>query len=158
MFNCKWCKDYIASLRNGRKTPSYQIFLNGPGGTGKSHIIKLIRRDAIYFLQKTMKIEPDQPNIVLLTAPTGLAAFNIGGVTLHSAFMLWTSSDCAETLGWEKKSTMQVKLKNLALCVIDEISMVSTSTFGKICSALKKIKQSTDDWVCGPDSFLFCIS
>ena len=92
-----------------------------------------------------MKIEPDQP-IVLLTAPTGLAAFNIGGVTLHSAFMLWTSGDCAETSGWEKKSTMQVKLKNLALCVIDEISMVGTSTFGKICSALKKIKQLTDDW------------
>ena len=92
-----------------------------------------------------MKIEPDQP-IVWLTAPTGLAAFNIGGVTLHSAFMLRTSGDCAETSGWEKKSTMQVKLKNLALCVIDEISMVSTSTFGKIGSALKKIKQLTDDW------------
>ena len=42
MFNRKWCKDYIASLRNGGKIPSYQIFLNGPGGTGKSHIIKLI--------------------------------------------------------------------------------------------------------------------
>ena len=59
-----------------------------------------------------MKIEPDQP-IVLLTAPTGLAAFNIGGVTLHSAFMLRTSGDCAETSGSEKKSTMQVKLKIL---------------------------------------------
>ena len=80
----------------------FSNFLNGPGGTGKSHIIKLIRRDAIYFLQKTMKIEPYQP-IVLLTAPAGLAAFNIGGVTLHSAFMLWTSSDCAETSGWEIK-------------------------------------------------------
>ena len=41
---------------------------------------------------------------------------------------------------------MQVRLKNLTLYVIDEISMVGTSTFGKICSALKKIKQSTDDW------------
>ena len=42
MFNHKWCKDYIASLQNGGKTPSYRIFLNGPGGTGKSHIIELI--------------------------------------------------------------------------------------------------------------------
>ena len=92
-----------------------------------------------------MKIKPDQP-IVLLTAPTGLAAFNIGGVTLHSAFMLCTSGGCAETSGWEKKSTMQIELKSLTLCVIDEISMVGISTFGKICSALKKIKQSSDDW------------
>ena len=145
MFNRQWCKNYVRCLRYGAKTPKYNVFLNGPGGTGKSHIIKLIRRDVIYFLQKTMKIEPDQP-IVLLTAPTGLAAFNIGGVTLHSAFMLRTSGGCAETSGWEKKSTMQIKLKNLALCVIDEISMVGISTFGKICSALKKIKQSTDDW------------
>ena len=92
-----------------------------------------------------MKVEPDQP-VVLLTAPTGLAAFNIGGVTLHSAFMLHTSCGCAETSGWERKSTMQVKLRNLALRIIDEISMVDISTFGKICSILKKIKQSTDDW------------
>ena len=32
-----------------------------------------------------MNVDPDQP-LVLLTAPTGLAAFNIGGITLHSAF------------------------------------------------------------------------
>ena len=92
MFDHKWCKDYIACLRNRGKIPSYQVFLNGLGGTGKSHIIKLIRCDVIYFLQKTMKIEPNQP-IVLLTAPTGLAAFNISGVTLHSVFMLCTSGD-----------------------------------------------------------------
>ena len=109
MFNRKWCKAYIRSLRDGTKPPSYKVFLNGPGGTGKSHIIKLIRRDVIYFLQKTMKVEPDQP-VVLLTAPTSLAAFNIGGVTLHSAFMLHTSGGCVETSGWERKSTVQVKL------------------------------------------------
>ena len=105
MFNRKWCKACIRSLHDGTKPPSYKVFLNGPGGTGKSHIIKLIHRDVIYFLQKTMKVEPDQP-VVLLTAPPGLAAFNIGGVTLHSAFMLHTSGGCAETSGWERKSTM----------------------------------------------------
>ena len=47
---------------------------------------------------------------------------------------------------WEKRSIMQLKLGNLALCVIDEISMVGTSTFNRICQALKKIKQSTNDW------------
>ena len=89
-----------------------------------------------------MKIEPDQP-IILLTA---LAAFNISGVILYSAFMLCTSGGYAETSGWEKKSTMQIKLKSLALCVIDEMSIVGISTFEKICLGLKKIKQSTDDW------------
>ena len=35
MFNRKWCKAYIRSLRDGTKPPSYKVFLNGPGGTGK---------------------------------------------------------------------------------------------------------------------------
>ena len=41
---------------------------------------------------------------------------------------------------------MQIKLQNLALCVIDEISMVGAVTFQHVCDALKKIKQSTHDW------------
>ena len=41
---------------------------------------------------------------------------------------------------------MQLKLVNLALCVIDEISMVGTSTFNHICQTVKKIKQTTHDW------------
>ena len=41
---------------------------------------------------------------------------------------------------------MQIKLNNIALCVIDEVSMVGLSTFNHICSTLKKIKQSNDDW------------
>ena len=51
-------------------------FLSGQGGTGKSHGIKLIYRDVIYFFQQTLKPKPDEP-LVLLTAPTGSATFNI---------------------------------------------------------------------------------
>ena len=57
MFNHQWCKNYvrcffIRCLQYGTNTPSYKVFLNGPGGTGKSHIIKLKHCDVIYFLQK----------------------------------------------------------------------------------------------------------
>ena len=82
--------------------------------------------------------------MVLLTVPTAIAAFNIGGVTIHSAFMLKTNS--GETSSWEKLSTMQQKLANFALCVIDEKCMVGRSTFAKISETLKTIKQNTDDW------------
>ena len=41
---------------------------------------------------------------------------------------------------------MHMKLNNIALCVIDEVSMVGLSAFIHICSTLKKIKQSSDDW------------
>ena len=143
MYNRAWCKKSVINLRNGLPLSSYKIYLGGPGGTGKSHVIKLICWDVIYFLQQSMRVQPDEP-LVLVTAPTGLAAFNIGGVTLHSAFMLETNS--GETSSWEKQSTMQLKLANLALCVIDEIRMVGGSTFAKISETLKMIKQNTDDW------------
>ena len=129
MYNRAWCKKSVINLWNGLPLNGYKIYLGGPGGTGKSHVIKLIHWDVIYFLQQSMRVQPDEP-LVLLTAPARLAAFNIHGVTLHSAFMLKTNS--GETSSWEKQSTMQLKLANLALCVIDEISMVDGSTFARL--------------------------
>ena len=145
MFNRLWCKTYVRQMCKGQVHPDFKLYLGGPGGTGKSHIIKLIRRDVIYFLQQTMQVHPDEP-LVLLTAPTGLAAFDIGGVTLHSAFMLHSNSTVNETADWEKQSTMQLKLGSLVLCIIDEISMVGTSTFNRVHETLKKIKQNPADW------------
>ena len=55
----------------------------------------------IYFLQQTINVQPDEP-LVLLTAPTGLAAFNIGGITLYSAFMLHCSNN-SDVTDFEKR-------------------------------------------------------
>ena len=61
------------------------MFLSGPGGVGKSHVIKLIQSDTIKLIRQSGAVEPDDV-LVLLTAPTGVAAFNVNGMTLHSAF------------------------------------------------------------------------
>ena len=60
------------------------MLLSGPGGVGKSHVIY---SDTLRFLRLSGAIEPDDV-IVLLTAPIGVAAFNINGMTLHSVFLL----------------------------------------------------------------------
>ena len=52
----------------------------------KSHVIKLIYSDTLNFLRA---VQPDDV-IVLLTAPAGVAAFDINGMTLHSACVLGT--------------------------------------------------------------------
>ena len=87
MYNRAWCKSYINAQRHGKKQEGCRIFLSGPGGTGKSHIVHLIQRDMSNFFKHTVKPDDDQP-IVLITAPTGSAAFQIGGSTIHSAFLL----------------------------------------------------------------------
>ena len=122
----------------------YKWYLGGPGGTGKSHVIQLIRWGVIYFLQQTMKVQPDEP-LVLLTAPTGLAAFNIGGIT----YILHLCCNAVITQIYKigkKGSTMYLKLKNTVLCVMDEVSMIGGPPFSHVSDTFKKIKQNSDDW------------
>ena len=86
MYNRAWCKSYINALRHGEKQEGYRIFLSGPGGTGKSHIVHLIQRDMSNFFKHTVKPDDDQ-SIILITSPTGSAAFQIGGSTIHYTFL-----------------------------------------------------------------------
>jgi len=47
----------------------------------------LVHSDTLKLLRLSGTVEPDDI-VVLLTAPTGVAAFNINGMTLHSALLL----------------------------------------------------------------------
>ena len=76
---------------------SYRIFLSGPGGSGKSHVIKMIHRDNVKFFHRYFVGRVSESGevgscsddvIAVLSAYTGMAAFNIDEMTLHSAFQL----------------------------------------------------------------------
>ena len=88
MYNRAWCKSYIDGMWHGQKLNGYRVFLSGSGGTGKSHVLQLIQWDMCYMLNHTINPDDDQP-LVLVTAPTGSAAFQVGGSTIHSAFLLY---------------------------------------------------------------------
>ena len=53
------------------------------------------------FFKHTVKPDDDQP-IVLITAPTGSAAFQIGGSRIHSAFLLHDNYKSKPSVGEEK--------------------------------------------------------
>ena len=112
MYNRAWCKSYINALRHGKKLEGYRIFLSGPMGTGKSHVVYLIQRDMSHFFKHTVKPDDDQP-IVLITAPTGSSVFQIGGSTIHSAFLL--HDNFTSKPSWEKRTQMQLKLEYMML-------------------------------------------
>ena len=67
---------------HGQKLPGYRVFLSGSGGTGKSHVLQLIQWDMHFMLNHTINPDDDQP-LVLVTAATGSAAFQVGGSTIH---------------------------------------------------------------------------
>ena len=62
MFHRDWCKKAVLALKEGRPVKPY---LSGPGGVGKSHVIK---SDTLKLLRLSGTFEPDDV-IVLLTAP-----------------------------------------------------------------------------------------
>ena len=87
------------------------IFVTGRAGTGKSTLLS-------YLVENTKK------NFAVC-APTGVAALNVGGQTIHSLFGfpfgLLGTEDVVRHMG---KRTREV-LRNIEMLVIDEISMVS---------------------------------
>ena len=141
MYNRAWCKSYISAVRHGQNQKGYRIFLSGPGGTGKSHVVHLVQRDMSYFFKHTVKPDDDQP-IVLITAPTGSAAFQMGGSTIHSAFLLHDNYKSKPS--WEKRSKIQIKLEHVMLSITDEMSMVGFKQFQSMNEIMCTFKGTTD--------------
>ena len=141
MYNRQWCKQAVAALNStGIDIPAYRVFLSGPGGTGKSHVIELINRDVKFYFSKVRNIESGFP-VVLLTAPTGTAAFNIGGMTIHSALQMGYNKEFSH-LSQEKIEMLRLHLKHLKLLICDEASMIDCKKLRKIHERLCMIKKA----------------
>ena len=127
-----------------KKARRIQNISKWPRGTGKSHVVHLIQRDMSHFFKHTVKPDDDQP-IVLITAPTGSAAFQIGGSTIHSTFLLYDNFKSKPS--WEKRTQMQSKLEHMMLSITDEISMVGFKQFQSMNQTMCTLKGTTDgDW------------
>ena len=145
MYHRKWCKETVLALKKNEPTKPYYLFLSGPGGVGKSHVVKLIYTDTVKLLQCAHQITADDIPI-LLTAATGVAAHNINGITIHSAFMLndrRSSHSTYYSLGADTLNTLQLHLEQLMVVIIDEISMIGAETLYKIHMCLQEIKGTT---------------
>ena len=94
-----------------------------------------------YMLNHTINSNDDQP-LVLVTAPTGSAAFQVGGSTIHSTSLLYDKSRTKPN--WQKCSIMQLKLQKLMLSITDEISMVSFKQYQQMNETMCIVKGTYD--------------
>ena len=140
MYNRAWCKSYINAVRHGENQERYRIFLSGLGGQGKV-ILYISYRDMSHFFKHTVKPDDDQ-SIILITAPTGSAVFQIGGSTIHSTFLLHDHFKSKPS--WEKRSQMQLKLEHMMLSITDEISMAGFKQFLSMIQTMCVLKGTTD--------------
>ena len=110
-------------------------------GAGESHVICLTQREMSHFFKHTVKSDDDEP-IVLITAPTGSAAFQIGGSTIHSPFLLHDNFKSKPS--WGERMQMQLKLEHIMLSITDEISMVGFKQFQSMNQTMCTLKGTTD--------------
>ncbi len=108
------------------------VFLTGKAGTGKTTFLKKLREQ----MQKRM----------VVVAPTGVAAINAGGVTIHSFFQLPIGIHVpGSTVKTEKRyftmsNTKKNIMRTLDLLIIDEISMVRSDLLDAIDDVLRKYR------------------
>jgi len=109
------------------------LFITGKAGTGKTTFLK--------------KLKEQSPKTMAVAAPTGVAAINAGGMTIHSLFQLPVRTLIptpqsyrqmfAEQRMTQRKRTMLYHLETL---VIDEISMVRADVLDAIDAVLRHYK------------------
>lgn len=122
------------------------VFLTGKAGTGKTTLLREI-------------INTTHKNTVVV-APTGIAALNANGVTIHSQFQLpfaafipeYITPVFSETVKFESKSTLlrpfkisgakKSVLSKMELLIIDEVSMLRADLLDAIDFMLQTIRKS----------------
>ncbi len=117
------------------RATSHSVFLTGKAGTGKTSFLHALKADL--------------PKRMIVTAPTGVAAINAGGVTLHSFFQLpfgpFLPGSEAERQAAERRFSRQKRdiIQTLDLLVIDEISMVRCDLLDAVDFVLRR-QRATD--------------
>ncbi|KAI4883077.1 hypothetical protein NFI96_008887 [Prochilodus magdalenae] len=137
-------RDWCLQKTLGANPEPFRVFISGPGGVGKSMLIKAIYYESSRILSRLNPDNPDETH-VLLTAPTGVSAFNIDAATIHNCFSIGTDVKLPyQPLGDEKINSLRAKMGNLQIVIIDEISMVDHKLLAYVHGRLRQIKQPGD--------------
>ena len=109
------------------------VFLTGRAGTGKTTFLRRVRELA--------------PKRMVVVAPTGVAAINAGGSTIHSFFQLSPGihlpgmvTESGKSRFFQMSKEKKSILRTLDLLVIDEISMVRCDLLDAIDGVLRKYR------------------
>lgn len=147
-------ENHITRLASTKKNP-LRMLLTGPGGTGKSHVVKAV--------QKLMEHYRAGHTIRFL-APTGTAASLIDGMTIHKGLGIKVKSaekgkgnrklgdnheDYSVIITARNKTKLRDEWRLVETVMIDECSLLSAELLSEIDAALRFAKEVPDEWFGG---------
>jgi DNA replication protein DnaC len=120
-----------SAISGGLRYHGVRFFVTGPGGTGKSYLLQALE---YWFKSRAMAY--------LKMAPTGIAAINISGQTIHSALLISPRpiNSNYQSLIFNFENRL-LELRKLNVLIIDEISMVDGELFDFISQLFRRIRQ-----------------
>ncbi|KAL7297052.1 hypothetical protein TKK_0009478 [Trichogramma kaykai] len=123
-----------------------RVIIQGKAGSGKSTLINAIVQEVTDALGC---------DAIAIIAPTGAAALNVNGSTIHSFFKIPIFHNKFEPLNSHSQRNFQLEHKALKFLIIDEMSMIGAKTLGEIESRCHELFPSRDDSFAGLYVFMF---
>ena len=111
------CIDLVKAKQN--------VFITGNAGTGKSTLLTYLRQNVL-------------PENTVVLAPTGVAAINVRGFTIHRFFSFGINVTFEHVNGPDYYARNKAIMRSLQTLVIDEISMVRADMLDYVDQALRK--------------------
>ena len=109
------------------------VLITGKAGTGKSTLLRTF-------------LDSAEEKSVLVTAPTGVAALNVGGFTIHKAFGFRPGmypDDVKSGGKYRASAATATIMQSMDILVVDEISMVRADLFDMMNLALQRLRKDT---------------
>ena len=133
----------VIKRERNEETRQILAYIGGPGGTGKSQVIK-----AVVAFHKKIK----RKHTLKLTARTGTAAKIIGGSTSTTLFSLSSYNKSKETA---KKSTLEKTFSGVNTIIVDEVSMIGAYHLADMSKTLTKATGANPAYAFGNVDMIF---
>ena len=131
--------DIVERFNDMTDSDPFYLYIGGEAGVGKSYLLKLLKHAAERIPKQSGK-ELDKPQSITI-APTGVAAYLIGGSTIESALGMHPGRKSSVTVGAQSRNShLRFVFEDLKVIFLDEVSMCGSNVLNKINVRLQEIR------------------